>query len=349
MRLWPSAPRRARETTRARHVAARAAAFATRVLGAGADATPGVLAARLLDPARLARYDGLALRVRRGMGERHGERRVPGRPQPSGIELEAHGAYAPGDDLRHLDWNALGRLDALLVRRFTAEREVVVHLLLDASASLAVPAADDKLGGACELAMALAYVALSTGDALRVAVLRGDGAAERAQADGGAARIFRQRASVARVAEMLAAVRPEGSFGLGTALAAYAARHRTPGLALVISDFLMEPDEVERGVHALRSRGYETHLLHVIGAGELDPARIFTHGVLVDVESGARRPIALTAAALARYAAALAAHCDALGALAARLETGYARLVTDGDVAELMTGPLVRAGLVRRR
>ena len=342
MRLWPTAP-----SERARHVAARAAALATRVLGGGTDApAAGALAARLLDPGRLARYDGLALRVRRGMGERHGDRRVPGRPQPSGIEIEAHGAYAPGDDLRHLDWNALGRLDALLVRRFTAERVV-----------------DDKLGSACELAMALAYIALSTGDALRVAILRGDGIAEDGAAevggttsvrrpvasDGPASRIFRQRASVARVAELLAAVAPQGSFGLGAALAAYAARYRTPGLALVISDFLMEPDEVERGVLALRSRGFETHLLHVIGAGELDPTRVFTRGVLVDVESGAQRPIALTAPALARYHAALGAHCDALAALAARVEAGYGRLVAGGDVAELLTGPLVRAGLVRRR
>src|SRR5207244_4799115 len=106
-------------------------------------------------------YDGLALHVRRGMGERAGDRRFPGRPQPSGIELEAYSAYAPGDDLRHLDWNAYGRLDTLLVRRFTAEREVLFHLLLDCSASMGVPVRDGKLAAACELALALAAIALA--------------------------------------------------------------------------------------------------------------------------------------------------------------------------------------------
>ena len=57
----------------------------------------------------LTPYDGLALHVRRGMGERTGDRRFPGRPEASGIELESYSAYAPGDDLRHLDWNAYGR------------------------------------------------------------------------------------------------------------------------------------------------------------------------------------------------------------------------------------------------
>jgi len=142
--------------------------------------------------AELERLDGLALHVRRGMGERPGERRFPGRPQASGIEVESHVAYAPGDDLRHLDWNALGRLDTLLVRRFTAEREVVVHLLLDASASMGVPPRDRKLAVACDLALALGYLALVANDALRLTVLGADGPAT--------SPVLRQRRSVARLA-----------------------------------------------------------------------------------------------------------------------------------------------------
>jgi uncharacterized protein (DUF58 family) len=347
MRLWPSRP----HARRAGGLAERGTGLAARFLPtAPAGDTDATLRARLLDPVRLARYDGLTLHVRRGMGERPGERRVPGRPQPSGVEVEAHSAYTPGDDLRHLDWNALGRLDTLLVRRFTAEREVVTHVLLDASASLAVPAGDDKAGTACELAMALAYVALNAGNTVRLVVLGGDAAAPgSARDDGSASPPLRQRASIARVAERLARVHPRGRVDLAAAAARHAARHRTPGLALVISDFLMEPHEVERAVQALRARGYETYLLHVVGAGELDPTRVFSRGMLVDVESAVTRPIALTAATLARYAAVLASHLDALRTLADRLETGYARLVAGGDVAELLTGVLARVGLVRRR
>lgn len=326
MRLWPS----------------RGADLGAAMGGGGAGGA-GDLRPRLLDPARLGRYDALALRVRRGMGERPGDRRVPGHPQPSGIELEAHSAYAPGDDLRHLDWNALGRLDTLLVRRFTAEREVTVHVVLDASASLAVPAGDDKLWTACELAMALAYVALRAGDAVRMAALRGD------DDDDGATRVFRQRASIARVAERLAAVRPAGHLDLAAALARYTARHRAPGLALLISDFLVEPAGVERAVHALRARGYESHLLHVVGPSELDPRRAFTRGILVDVESADTRSIALTPGTLARYTAVFAAHCDALAALADRNQASYARLVAGADVAAFLMGPLAQTGLVRRR
>lgn len=308
----------------------------------------------LLDPLRLGRYDRLALRVRHGMGARPGERRVPGRPQPSGIELEAHAAYAPGDDLRHLDWNAVGRLDSLLVRRFTAEREVVVHLLLDTSASLGAPIADDKLGTARELAMALAYVALRSGDAVRLATL-GENESPPNTALRGSPRwapreqVFRQRASIPRIAERLTALHAGGTFAFAAALERYAARHPTPGVALLISDFLVEPDVIERGVCALRARGYETHLLHVIGASELDPRREFTRAVLADAESGTQRPIALTDASLALYQAALAAHLEALRTLADRHGVTYVRLVAGTEIVTLLTADLARAGVIRRR
>src|SRR5207253_327354 len=171
--------------------------------GAQAPRPPGGGGRARLRPARmnLEYLKRLTLRVRRGMGDRPGDRRFPGRPEPAGIELEAYGAYVPGDDLRHLDWNAVARLDTLLVRRFTAERELVVHLLLDASASMAAPARDGKLAVARELALALAYVALGANDAVRIAVLSGDGATR-------VSPLLRQRGSLARAAALLAAVVP---------------------------------------------------------------------------------------------------------------------------------------------
>lgn len=287
--------------------------------------------------ARLAWLDGLALHVRRGMGERPGERRFPGRPDATGIEIESHVAYVPGDDLRHLDWNALGRLDTLLVRRFTAEREVEFHLLLDASASMAVP--PEKLQGARELATALAWMALAAGDALRIAVLRPDGPV--------ATPLLRTRA---RLPEALAAVggtRPAGTLALGDALAGWAARWARPGAALVVSDLMAEPVVVAHGLGALRARGWEVVLLHVIARAELEPD--FERGVLVDAESGATHPMALTAAARARYASLLDAHLAALEAAARDAGAIYARWPTDLALEVFVTRDLARVGLVRRR
>jgi uncharacterized protein (DUF58 family) len=299
----------------------------------------------LLDPLRIGRYERLALHVRRGFGDRPGERRVPGRAQPSGIEVETHATYAPGDDLRHLDWNALARLDTLLVRRFTAEREVAFHVLVDCSASMDVPGRDRKLASATELAMALATIALAGGDAVRVALLSGDGAKTSAALRAGG----RQRGGLLRVAEHLGAAVARGPLALGEALVSYARQHPRPGAAIVISDFMTEPGDIERGVQALRARRYDVLVLQVIARGELTPERDFTHGMLHDVESGARHPVMLGTVAVARYRELLAAHLDSLQAIAERNHTTYARMVSDAGVEDFVMGELARLGVVRRR
>ncbi|MCC6848109.1 MAG: DUF58 domain-containing protein [Deltaproteobacteria bacterium] len=295
-----------------------------------------------LDLAELARFDGLTLHVRRGMGERPGERRFPGRAQASGVEVEAYSPYAPGDDLRHLDWSAMARLDQLLVRRFTAEREVRFHVLLDASASMDAPPEDEKRAGAQALVLALAYVALKANDAVQVAWLRGDGAAATSP-------VHRHRRGVRALAKLLAASEIGGRVRLDAACEDYARRHPEAGVALLVSDLMTEPAEIERGILALQARGFEVHLLHVIGASELDPADRFTRGILVDVETGATHPMVLTSAVAARYREVLDAHLAALREVAARLRCTYARWTAGTDLAAFVTIELARTGLVRRR
>ncbi len=280
----------------------------------------------------------LALRVRRGMGVRIGDRRVPGRPQPSGIEIESHAAYVAGDDLRHLDWNALARLDVALVRRFVAEREGEFHLLVDLSASMDAPARDRKLAAARELALALATIALGANDAIRLVLLAGAGAVVSSVLRRGA---FRE------VAATLAAATARGPGELGTALEAHARRCPRPAVALVISDFLVDPSALARGVAALRARRYDVALLQVIGRSELAPPA--GEGLLVDAESGVTHPVRMTPSVRDAYAAALARHQSALADVASATQSLHACLVADEPVPAFVTGPLAAAGLVRRR
>jgi len=50
-------------------------------------------------------------------------------------EFSDHRPYAPGDDPRTLDWRVLARTDRLFVKRFAAETELEVTLVLDGSRS----------------------------------------------------------------------------------------------------------------------------------------------------------------------------------------------------------------------
>jgi uncharacterized protein (DUF58 family) len=252
--------------------------------------------------------------------------------------VEAFRPYAPGDDLRALDWNALARLDALIVRRYTAERALRLDLLLDASASMA---GDGKLAAAVEVALALGTMALAGRDGVRLAVLGGDQPSETAE--------MRGRAAVARLAARLGGVRPAGRLDLGAALAARAHRHPGPALAAVVTDGLADADGIADGLAALAARRMDVLLVLVLGRTEVEPERLPAGGRLEDVESGARHTIVRDAAACAAFRALLARHCAALAAAAARVGGRSVRLVADEDVGAFVTGPLARAGVVRRR
>src|SRR5499425_3814673 len=122
-------------------------------------------------PHVLRKLDRLRLVAQHSVTHRPGNTPVARATQASGLELANHKAYAPGDDLRYLDWNAYGRLEQRLIKTFRAEREAPVHLLIDASASMGVPAADGKLGFALGLAAGLAYIALRQNNPVRAAIL----------------------------------------------------------------------------------------------------------------------------------------------------------------------------------
>jgi uncharacterized protein (DUF58 family) len=299
-------------------------------------------------PARAAaaRLAGLAARlglhVGGRMGARPGERRFPGRPQATGLEVESHSPYAPGDDLRHLDWNLLGRLDTLLMRRFTAEREVVLHLLVDASGSMGLLAPDRKWGLVSELALALGAVAIASRHAVRLVVLR-----EPAGWHAGA--LHRRRAGLLAMADQLDATAPGGPLDLGDLLGRYAHRHPEGGAVLVLSDFLVEPERLEPGLAALRQHGYAVYLLQVLGRSDVEPGRVLASGALVDTESGGTHPIALTADVLARYAELLATHQDGLRAVAGRQRAVWTSCTSDASAEDVVTTELARAGLVRAR
>src|SRR5271155_1911085 len=98
-----------------------------------------MLETRAFEPGFLERLDGLILGTRRARTIRAGRRNL-GRIQGVGIEPENFREYSIGDDLRFLDWNAYARLDDLTVRTFRVERQLEISIMVDASASMAIPA-----------------------------------------------------------------------------------------------------------------------------------------------------------------------------------------------------------------
>jgi uncharacterized protein (DUF58 family) len=93
----------------------------------------------VLDPNFLARLEALRLSIRQvRWGSRLGGRFLINR-RGSSIEFADYVAYAPGDDIRSIDWKLYARLDRLFVKTYKEEIELAAELLIDATASIRAP------------------------------------------------------------------------------------------------------------------------------------------------------------------------------------------------------------------
>jgi uncharacterized protein (DUF58 family) len=82
-----------------------------------------------------------------------------------GMDFEDLRDYAPGDDVRHIDWNVTNRLGRPFVKRYREERELGLVLLVDISGSGEFGSTGPtKRRLAAEVAGALAFAAARSGD-----------------------------------------------------------------------------------------------------------------------------------------------------------------------------------------
>jgi len=287
------------------------------------------------DSAFLQRLEYLRI-VSRRMAAGAGAGRRTGRRTGPGLEFAEHRAYVPGDDFRHIDWAAFGRLERLLLRLCQQEEDLGIDFLLDASASMATgrPA---KVDHARRLAAALAYVGLASLDRVR---LFGVDAGVRAHVAAG-----RDKAHVLAILDFLRGLAAEGPTDLARSVEGYLPHAPRPGLVVIVSD-LMDPAGYQKPLTLLASRGFEAWCLHVTDPADLAPGGTGDLAV-TDAETGDTLGVHLSdalrvrlAAEADRFAAEARAWCLSRG-------IGYAEAPTRIPADALVLDVLRRGGLVQ--
>jgi uncharacterized protein (DUF58 family) len=219
---------------------------------------------------------------RRISGVLHGDHlgHLPG----PGTEPGEARLYAPGDDVRRIDWAVTARAGDVHVRTPVAERELETTLVVDLTPSMSFGTArTEKREVALAVASAMAHLVQGPGDRLGAVVL-GDRVRTLPPRPG--------RDAALAMLHVLAQTRPSdvgaGSApSLAQALAGVAAAPRRRGLVVVVSDLAGETDDAPDWEPALRRLG-QRHNLVVVEV--LDPRELALPSVgvlrVVDPESG---------------------------------------------------------------
>ncbi len=258
-------------------------------------------------------------------------------PGPGSEPGEAR-AYQPGDDVRRMDWAVTARTTQPHVRQTVADRELETWVVLDLSPSLDFGTAScEKRDLAIAALAAVTHLTRGGGNRIGAVVATGERTV-RLPARGGltyARGMLRTVASTPRA--------PEGTRGdLATAIEQLRRPPRRRGLAVVISDFLGEPDW-ERPLRALSAR-HELLAIEVLDPRELELPDVGTV-VLADPETGRQRELQTTPLLCREFAAAASEHRDRVATALRRSGAAHLTLRTDSD----WIADIVRFTLARKR
>jgi uncharacterized protein (DUF58 family) len=293
----------------------------------------------LLDPAFVRELEALRRRLQitvqsGASGERAARRRG------GSAEFQEHRPYAPGDDLRRVDWSAFARTGEPVLKLFRAEEDSVLRLLVDASASLGF-GTPQKLEVARRVAAAIGYLGLANGQRVQVLVAR-----ERSgqNAGRGLERVSvprRGRDSLAALLRDLSEPLPSGQADLARALDATLQQAARPGLLVVLSDFF-DPGPVTRALTRMCGAGHQVALVQVFAREELEPNYDGDFS-LVDAETEAAVELSMDASAIDAYVTRLTGLIEELRSWARKHRASYVRITNDEPLEGVVRRFVARA------
>jgi len=176
-----------------------------------------------------------------------------------GLTFKDHRLYAPGDDIRLIDWKVFARTDDLHIKTFEEERNLTAHIIMDSSASMGFGKPISKFDYASMLGVGFAYLAMRENEKFQFSTF----------SDG--LEVFQSRRGMSQLASMVFHLNNTKTHGLSKILNAMVQYKKIVGsrsLLVLISDFLVDIDEVTESLYNLGD--HEIKVVQVLDPVEKD-------------------------------------------------------------------------------
>jgi uncharacterized protein (DUF58 family) len=247
----------------------------------------------------------------------------------SSLDFQDHRAYLPGDDPRHINWQAYARSGTYTMKLYREEVRPLVDLVIDVSPSMFLGEA--KASRVAELLYFLAHSVLKSGASGRFYLASGGGSAS-----------LRPEELTAHAWPGLAQALPPGTAASAPRLEGIPFRARS--MRLLLSDLLFQGD----GVPVLRQlsmqRGFGS-IFAPFGREEAEPAWS-GNCEFIDSEDGSRHPRRVPVELLQRYRAAYRRHFDQWKSEGRRHDVAVVRVPAEGEFAGALRFEAVASGCV---
>ena len=261
-----------------------------------------------------------------------------GRGTGSSLEFQEYRQYHPGDDIRHLDWAAYARSDALMVRLYREEISPRMEILLDASRSMnssdptREPSERDPIKAtvARQLATMLTLLGGNLGGRPSLIPITDNSPLEPLPLES---------------LERLDTVPFDGVRTLREALDERAVPLKRQTVRVVISDFLF-PHDPDALLRHLAGDASVLWVLQVLNAWEARPTPVGGRKLL-DLETQEEANLQVVDKTIAEYSARLLASQQELARACRRVHATFAILIAERGLPDLCANELCAAEILR--
>ncbi|MEK6861982.1 MAG: DUF58 domain-containing protein [Nanoarchaeota archaeon] len=171
-----------------------------------------------------------------------------------GTIFKDHTLYSPGDDYRRIDWRVFARTDKLHTKRFEEEKNLVVHILVDSSASMNFGSAGTtKFEYGAMLGIGLAYMALKNNEKFVLSTF-----SDKLEPF----KPSRGRGQLVAILDYLKNKQAGGVSRFEEALRNYSKLIKSRSLIVILSDFLYDVEDVKRVIYTFKN--HDVKLIQVL-------------------------------------------------------------------------------------
>jgi len=178
-----------------------------------------------------------------------------------GIVIKDHRIYTPGDDFRAIDWKVYARTDKLHIKKYEEERNLSVHIILDASSSMDFGKPTTKFEYSAMLALGFAYLALKNNEKIQYCTFNET------------MNLFRPRRGVSQILGMLDhfnSMKPAGVSKMQESIEKYKKTVKNKSYIVIFSDFLIDIAEIKKALMRLSAGEHEVVAVQVLDKSEIN-------------------------------------------------------------------------------
>ena len=237
-----------------------------------------------------------------------------------GLTFKDYRIYAPGDDIRLIDWRVFARTDNYYIKVHEEERNLTVHLIVDKSASMEFGKPISKFDYASMIIVGFAYLALKDNEKFQFSTF----------AD--TLEIFQPKRGMSHLAAMvqhLNSIKPKGYSKLLDTIRQYKKVIGTKSMLVIASDFLVNIEEIREAFYLLGD--HEIKIIQVLDRVEKE-LKFEGDMKLIDSETKGMLRTFISPRMRMEYQQQLDNHCAKIEEVCNKLSIDYNLAITDTPI-----------------